>query len=254
MQPASQPLGTVAAGGSAGASFTLSPPAAPKGKAAQTLSGTATYSWSGASYTTSAEQTVITDVPYDNLAQAFNNVGITDETNPAPGNFDGDGNSYSAQALAAGDPANPADPKVVPGTQITVAGATFTWPDAPAGTVDNVAGSGVTVKLDGQGTKLAFLGAEAGFVSDTVTVHYTVGTTSTGSLGFPNWCCTDPTAYGAQVAFYGLNRNLPSGPGNYGIHYQVFYNAIPITATKTVAAVTVPKAVQIHIFDMKVQP
>ncbi len=253
-QPASQPLGTVAAGDSVGASFTLSPPAAPKGKAAQTLSGTATYSWNGASYTTSAEQTVITDVPYDNLAEAFNNVGITDESNPAPGNFDGDGNSYSAQALAAGDPANPADPKVTPGTQIAVAGATFSWPDVPAGTVDNVAGSGVTVKLDGQGTKLAFLGAEAGFVSDTVTVHYTDGSTSTGSLGFPNWCCTDPTAYGAQVAFYGLNRNLPSGPGNYGIHYQVFYNAIPITATKTVAAVTVPKAVQIHIFDMRVQP
>jgi hypothetical protein len=101
---------------------------------------------------------------------------------------------------------------------------------------------------------LAFLGAEAGFISDTVTVHYTDGSTSTADLGFPNWCCSDATAYGAQVAFYGLNRNLPSGPGNYGTHYQVFYNAIPITATKTVAAVTLPNAIQIHIFDMTVQP
>ena len=78
--------------------------------------------------------------------------------------------------------------------------------------------------------------------------------TPTADLGFPNWCCSDSTAYGAQVAFYGLNRDLPSGPGNYGIHYQVFYNAIPITATKTVAAVTLPNATQIHIFDMAVQP
>lgn len=254
VRPADRPLGTVAPGGSAGASFVLAPPAAPKGKAAQTLTGTATYTWNGTSHTASAQETVLTDVPYDNLAQAFNNVGITDESSPASGDFDGDGDSYSAQALAAGDPADPADPKVTPGTQITVAGAKFTWPNVPAGTADNVAGDGITVKFDGQGGKLAFLGAEAGFVSDTVTVHYTDGSTSTADLGFPNWCCSDPSAYGAQVAFYGLNRDLPSGPGNYGIHYQVFYNAIPITATKTVAAVTLPKAIQIHIFDMTVQP
>lgn len=254
VRPTSLPLGTVAPGDSARASFSLSPPAAPKGKTAQTLTGTATYRWKGTGRTASAQETVLTNVPYDNLAQAFNNVGITDESNPAPGDFDGDGDSYSAQALAAGDPADPADPKVTPGTRVAVGGATFTWPDVPAGTADNVAGDGLTVKLDGQGGELAFLGAEAGFVSDTVTVHYTDGSTSTADLGFPNWCCSDPTAYGAQVAFYGLNRDLPSGPGNYGIHYQVFYNAIPITATKTVAAVTLPNTTQIHIFDMTVQP
>lgn len=253
-QPASQPIGPVAAGGSAITSFSLSPPAPPQGKAAQTLSASAAYTWNGSGYSTGAQETVVTDVPYDNLAEAFNNIGITDETNPAPGNFDGDGNSYSAQALAAGDPANPADPKVTPGTAVTVAGATFTWPNVPSGTVDNVAGGGLTVKLSGQGSKLAFLGAEAGFVSDTVTVHYTDGSTSTGTLGFPNWCCTDPTMYGAQVAFYGLHRDTQSGPANFGIHYQVFYNAIPIDSTKTTASVTLPNAIQIHIFDVTAQP
>jgi alpha-galactosidase len=253
-QPASQPIGPVAVGGSATTTFSLSPPTPPKGKAAQTLGATATYTWNGSPFATTAQETVLTDTPYDNLAQAYNNIGITDETNPTPGNFDGDGNSYSAQALAAGDPANPADPKVTPGTTITVAGTTFTWPDVPSGTLDNVAGGGVTVKFNGQGSKLAFLGAEAGFVSDTVTMHYTDGSTSTASLGFPNWCCTDPAAYGAQVAFYGLNRDTQSGPANYGIHYQVFYNAIPISSTKTVAEVTLPNAIQIHIFDMALQP
>ncbi len=253
-QPASQPIGPVAAGGSASTAFTLSPAPPPKGKAAQTLSAAAAYTWNGSMYSTGAQETVVTDEPYDNLAQAFNNIAITDESNPTPGNFDGDGNSYSAQALAAGDPANSADPKVTPGTTITTNGATFTWPNVPSGALDNVAGGGVTVKLSGQGSKLAFLGAEAGFVSDTVTVHYTDGTTSTGSLGFPNWCCTDPTTYGAQVAFYGLHRDTQSGPANFGIHYQVFYNAIPITATKTIAAVTLPSAIQIHIFDMTAQP
>jgi alpha-galactosidase len=253
-QPASEPIGPVAAGGSASTAFTLSPAPPPKGKAAQTLSAAAAYTWNGSTYSTGAQETVVTDEPYDNLAEAFNNIAITDESNPTPGNFDGDGNSYSAQALAAGDPANSADPKVTPGTTITTNGATFTWPNVPSGSLDNVAGGGVTVKLSGQGSKLAFLGAEAGFVTDTVTVHYTDGTTSTGSLGFPNWCCTDPTAYGAQVAFYGLHRDTQSGPANFGIHYQVFYNAIPITSTKTIAAVTLPNAIQIHIFDMTAQP
>jgi len=253
-QPASQPVGPVAPDDSASTTFTLSPPPPPEGKAAQTLAATAAYAWNGSIYRTGAQETVVTDVPYDNLTQAFNNIGITDETNPTPGNFDGDGNSYSAQALAAGDPASLADPKVTPGTTISTNGATFTWPNVPSGTADNVAGGGVTVKLSGQGSKLAFLGAEAGFVSDTVTVHYTDGTTSTGTLGFPNWCCTDPTAYGAQVAFYGLHRDTQSGPANYGIHYQVFYNSIPLTATKTVGSVTLPNAVQIHVFDMTTQP
>lgn len=252
--PASQPIGTVTPGSTGTATFTLSPPTPPKGKSSQTLDATASYTWNGAHFSTAAQETVLTDVPYDNLAQAFNNIGITDETNPAPGNFDGDGNSYSAQALAAGDPSNPSDPTVRPGQNVTVDGATFTWPDVAAGTPDNVAGGGVTVKLSGQGSKLAFLGAEAGFVSDTVTVHYIDGSTSTANLGFPNWCCTDPTSYGAQVAFYGLNRDTQSGPANYGIHYQVFYNAIPIDATKTVSAVTLPNATQIHIFDMTIQP
>ncbi|MBO0865756.1 MAG: hypothetical protein J2P16_11875, partial [Mycobacterium sp.] len=253
-QPTSQPIGPVAAGGSATATFSLSPPTPPQGKATQTLGGTATYTWNGTPFADTAQETVLTDTPYDNLAGAFNNIGVTDETNPTPGNFDGDGNSYSAQALASGDPANSADPKVTPGTTINVAGASFTWPDVTAGTPDNVAGGGATVKLSGQGSKLAFLGAEAGFVSDTVTVHYTDGSTSTGTLGFPNWCCTDPTAYGAQVAFYGLHRDTQSGPANYGIHYQVFYNAIPIDPAKTVAEVTLPNATQIHIFDMALQP
>jgi hypothetical protein len=253
VQPAEAPIGTVAPGSSGTATFALSPPPPPKGKAAQTLDASAGYTWNGSRYDTAAQETVLTDVPYDNLAEAFNNIGITDETNPTPGNFDGDGNSYSAQALAAGDPANPADPQVTPGSTVTVGGASFTWPDVPAGTPDNVAGGGVTVKLGGQGSALAFLGAEAGFVSDTVAVHYTDGSTSTGSLGFPNWCCTDPTAYGAQVAFYGLHRDTQSGPANYGIHYQVFYNAVPVDASKTVAAVTLPNAAQIHIFDLTLQ-
>ena len=48
-------------------------------------------------------------IPYPSLAAAFDNVGITDDSDPAPGNFDGYGNSFSATALAAAC-SPPADP------------------------------------------------------------------------------------------------------------------------------------------------
>ena len=108
--------------------------------------------------------------------------------------------------------------------------------------------------LAGQGAKLGFLGSEAGFDTDTVTVTYTDGTTSTASIGFPNWCCSDPTAYGAVPAITTDHRNTPSGPANFGTSYQVFYNSIPIDATKTVATVTLPSKQSIHVFALSVQP
>ena len=39
-------------------------------------------------------------IPYPSLAAAFDNVGVTEDSDPAPGNFDGYGNSFSATALA----------------------------------------------------------------------------------------------------------------------------------------------------------
>src|SRR6185437_12265559 len=160
--------------------------------------------------------------------------------------FDGDGDSYSAQALAAAG--------ATPGASIKAGGTTFTWPSSATGTNDNVAGSGVMVNVTGQGSKLGFLGAEAGFTTDTVTVTYTDGTSSSGSLGFPNWCCSSPTAYGATPAIVTDHRDTPSGPANFGISYDVFYNSIGIDATKTVKTVTVPNDPAIHIFALAVQP
>jgi alpha-galactosidase len=188
----------------------------------------------------------VTNTPFPTLAGAFNNTAVSDESNPGPGNFDGDGDSYSSQALAAAG--------ATPGASIKAGGTTFTWPSTAAGTNDNVAGSGVMVNVTGQGSKLGFLGAEAGFTTDTVTVTYTDGTSSSGSLGFPNWCCSSPTAYGATPAIVTDHRNTPSGPANFGISYDVFYNPIGIDATKTVKTVTVPNDPAIHIFAMAVQP
>ncbi|MBO0840355.1 MAG: hypothetical protein J2O49_06015, partial [Sciscionella sp.] len=241
--PTSAGLGKIDAGHSGSAKFTVSRPAPPPGKQSSTLTATADFRWQGTnSDTATGQDTVLTNTPYDNLAQAFNNVAITDESNPTAGDFDGGGDSYSAQALAAAG--------VTPGSTVTHDGVSFAWPSASAGANDNVVAGGQIVKFSGKGSKLAFLGSEAGFASGDVTVTYTDGSTATASLGFPNWCCTDPTAYGAQAAITTDHRDTPSGPANYGVSYIVFYNTIALDPSKTVASVQLPDEPAIHVFAL----
>jgi hypothetical protein len=114
---------------------------------------------------------------------------------------------------------------------------------------------GQAIALSGQGGKLWFLGSETGSGSAAVTVTYTDGTTSTGSLGFPNWCCTPATEFGAITVATSGHRNTPTGPANFNVGgYKLFGNSIPLTAGKTVKTVTLPKLASIHVFAISVQP
>ena len=60
--------------------------------------------------------------PYSSVAAAYDNVGISDNSDPAAADFDGTGESFSAQALAA------ATPNALSPGQVTVGGTTFSWP------------------------------------------------------------------------------------------------------------------------------
>ena len=57
---------------------------------------------------------------------------------------------------------------------------------------------------------------------------------------------------GQSTAVYGLPALAPGSP--VGTSYQVFYNSIPIDATKTVSTVTLPSKQSIHVFALSVQP
>jgi beta-glucosidase len=63
------------------------------------------------------------------MAAAYDNTGITNDSDSVPGNFDGVGNSFSAQALAAVG--------ITLGGTVTAGGVVFTWPDVPAGQPGN---------------------------------------------------------------------------------------------------------------------
>ncbi len=209
---------------------------------------TARVSYRGARHTWStltAEDDIFTNSAYPNLAAAYNDVGVTSLDNVAQGDFDGAGNSFSAEQLTAAG--------VTPGSTVEAGGTTFTWPDAQPGTPDNVQGSGAVITTHGQGSTLGFLGSEAGDTQDTVTVTYADGSTSKGKLGFPNWSFSDPTEFGSEVAISVKGRNTQQGYADSAYDYRVFYNSIPLDPGKQVASVTLPSNASIHIFAMKIQ-
>lgn len=187
-------------------------------------------------------------VPYASISAAYDNVGITDDSDTAPGNFPGDGASYSEQQLTALG--------LAPGATATLSGVPVTWPDVPAGEPDNVVASGQTVALSGQGTTLALLGAgDFGSASGTGTVIYTDGTTQSFSLTLADWYANQATPGTTVVA------TTSSWNGRTPPHAVSIYGAtVPLEAGKTVAAVTLPDVSSsasnnvnaMHIFAMNV--
>ncbi|QDZ16261.1 glycoside hydrolase family 27 protein [Humibacter ginsenosidimutans] len=232
-------------GRSATESFNVTGPTPPPGPHTDELTATVVYRSQSATARLTGVDDIYSNVPYPNLAAAFNNVGITDSTDYSVGDFDGDGNSFSADQLKSVG--------VTPGSTVDFGGASFTWPDVAAGTNDNVQANGQTITASGSGGTLAFLGSEAGDVQGTVTVTYSDGTTSTGQLGFPNWSFSSATEFGSQVAISTQGRNTPQGYGDSAYAYRVFYNTIPLTSGKTVASVTLPTNASIHVFAFAAQ-
>ncbi len=181
----------------------------------------------------------------DSLQQAYNNVGISDNSNPASGNLDGHGYSYSAQSLAAAG--------LMPGSVVSHDGVLFTWPNVAPGQQDNVAASGQTLTLNAAGTTLAFLGTGAfGTQSGTATIHYTDGSSQTFTLSFADWYANSPAA-GSEIAITATSWNVPSGDtiGNHQV--SVYYTAISLQAGKTVASITLPNNSNLHLFALTVQ-
>jgi beta-glucosidase len=189
-------------------------------------------------------------VPYTSFAAAYNNTGISDNSDPAAANYDGVGNSFSAQALAAGTPT-----ALTPGKQVTIGGTTFTWPAAAPGTPDNVVTAGQTVELSGSGTELGFLGAsQNGVASGTVTVHYTDGSSQSYNLNMADWYSNSP-AVGNRLLTTTSSWNFTST--TQAPHpVSVYFGSVPLQQGKQVASVTLPifsnagGTTAMHIFAM----
>ncbi|WP_328989103.1 NPCBM/NEW2 domain-containing protein [Kribbella sp. NBC_01245] len=206
-------------------------PAADVKPASFTLRLDATYTAGGSSYRNSTYATA--QLPYASLSQASTVVGVTDKDTFAKGNFDGSGNSFNGEALAAAG--------FTPGAKVTVQGAEFTWPTGAPGTANLVKNQSAPILVSGTGTHLALLGAGASLnAKGSVRVIYTDGTESSHPFQLPNWCCQDPTTGGAKVAVAVKGRYTQAGLANTTTDYRVFYTAVPLTPGKTVRAIKLP--------------
>ncbi len=202
-----------------------------------TLTGTGPFSDSGS-----------TNVAYASIPAAYGNVGISNDTNTTPGNFDGGGASFSAQALAAAG--------LSPGATFRHDGMTFTWPNVAAGVSDNIIASGQTVPLSGTGTTLGVFGASAyGTTSGAGQIVYTDGTSQAFSLSFSDWW-SNGAALGGDFAATLSYLNNGGGQQTQTVHMS--YASVPLIAGKTVKAVVLPyvsadaaaHTVAMHIFAL----
>ena len=184
----------------------------------------------------------VTAPSYNALAQAFNNTGTSDNSNPGGANFDGSGYSYSAQALAAAG--------LAPGAVVTHDGISFTWPNAASGQPNNVVATGQTIMYSGAGDTLGILGAAAfGTQSGTATITYTDGSTQSFNLSFADWYANTPAA-GDELLATTSNWNRPSGStqGNHPV--SVYYTSVALNPAKAIQSITLPTTSNLHIFAL----
>ena len=186
----------------------------------------------------------------------YSNAGISSDGASNQGNYDGDGWSYSAQALAASG--------IKPGATVTIGGIAYTLADTQPGENDNIEAAGQTIPLAAPvaGTRLGILGsatnASPGSEGDFV-VTFTDGTTQTVHLGLSDWTLGGGAAsgpsYGNTIAATTPYRDTTDGDGQT-INTYLFGASGTITGGKTVQSVTMPATVssgELHVFAFTVQ-
>lgn len=215
-----------------------------------------TSGWSGVATGTIAQDTTtatptpgwLTVAQAGSLSTYFNGVAISNDGSTGTGNFDGNGYSFSAQALAATG--------FIPGGEVTANGITYMIPNAGPGAEDNVQAVGQVIPVPGPvgATVLGFLGASSGGgisgVTGTVTITYTDGTNDSGSLQFTDWTEDDGasgTLSGNQVAAAIAYQNKQDGTTN-AVNSYLFTQIVQVNPAKAVASITLPNAPGLHIF------
>ncbi len=169
-----------------------------------------------------------------NLADYYDNVGISNDGDTAcMADYDGDGYSYSAQALAAAG--------ATPGGTVTVDGIAYTWPNVPSCQPDNILAAGQKILVHGTAgaTTLGFLGSSGnGSAGGTVTVTYTDGTSQTSALYFGDWA---QSASNGDINALSMPYRNAQGGGSQQITMYVFADEVQLDSSKTVASVTLPR-------------
>jgi hypothetical protein len=188
------------------------------------------------------------------LLPFFNDIGISDDSNPSAADFGGDAFSYSAQQLAQDG--------YTPGATVTVNGISYTWPNVPVATLDNIETHGQIIKTPNArtaATQLTFLGSSTNGPSEgTITITYTDGTSTTARLGFTDWTLNGGSGlrmYGNVVADKMPYRNSTRGTHDQTVTYIFATAPVSLNSTKRVASITLPSSVNqgtLHVFALAI--
>jgi lysophospholipase L1-like esterase len=185
---------------------------------------------------------------YARLAEAYDNAGITDDSDSGAGDLDGSGHTLSAQALDAAGWRRAAP--------VRVNGMTFTWPDTRPGAPDNAVSAGQRIRLGGSGTALGLLvAATDGAAEGTGTITYADGSTQPYELSFADWF-----SGGRGVALTLPYRNGPAGP-QPGSHAKLSVREVGLAPGKKLRSVTLPRlratgegSPRLHVFALATRP
>lgn len=163
----------------------------------------------------------------------FNVAGISSDATHAA-NFDGNGASYSNNALAAAGLAS--------GASVSVHGLQFQWPTNAATSADVWQASGQVIPLINNGRTLGFLGAgPTGWAAGTAIVTYTDGSSQYVMLTFSDWTLDGGASQlvpGEYVAAKMPYHNTSAGSQQVATY--VFFTSVSLTAGKTLQSVTLP--------------
>ncbi|MEV6314426.1 SGNH/GDSL hydrolase family protein [Streptomyces sp. NPDC051776] len=180
------------------------------------------------------------------LERLFDNAAVSDDARPAEADFDGTGQSLSAQDLRAAG--------WTPGRTLVLDGARLTWPRSAAGLPDNVRANGQAVRLRGRGDAVSFIVAGTGAgadVSGTGTVRYRDGGRASYTLAAPDWR-TGPLATKAVAL---PHINTPDGQRAEKV--RLYAVTVPVDRGREIASVVLPRdpghTADLHVFAAAVR-
>ncbi|MEV4503897.1 SGNH/GDSL hydrolase family protein [Streptomyces klenkii] len=180
------------------------------------------------------------------LERLFDSRAVSDDARPGAADFDGAGNSLSAQDLAAAG--------WTPGRELAFDGAPLRWPRTAAGRPDNVRAAGQAVRLGGRGEALTFLvaattkGTPGGDAGGTGTVRYRDGSRSTYRLTAPDWRRGPLTTKALGLP----HLNTPGGRRTGTT--RLYAVSVPVAPGRELASVVLPQDPgpdsDLHVFSL----
>lgn len=184
------------------------------------------------------------------LERLFDNRAVGDDTAPGTADFDGAGNSLSAQDLRAAG--------WTPGRTISLDAARLTWPrSAGSARPDNVIADGQSVRLRGRGDALTFLvasstpGGPGAGAGGTGRVRYQDGSSGTYTLSAPDW-----RAGPAATKAVGL-PHVNTADGQRPEAARLYAVTVPLRGDRQVASVTLPRdpgpGADLHVFAVSLR-